>query len=118
MQEDRETDGEAIDDAEAAERAIPVPAETDPAAEEADAAGAEAGAIGGPAHETDADEAFRPLEEAGQGEAEGFELAERDLQEQATHGDGGGDPLRDAGAVEAERSGQEHGEADTVENAD
>ncbi|WP_320672529.1 hypothetical protein [Patulibacter defluvii] len=29
-----------------------------------------------------------PLEEAGEGESEGFELAERDLIEHASHGDG------------------------------
>jgi hypothetical protein len=33
------------------------------------------------------DEAQRPLEEAGQGESEGFELAERELIEHASHGD-------------------------------
>jgi hypothetical protein len=33
------------------------------------------------------DEAQRPLEEAGQGEAEGFEQAQRDLVEHASHGD-------------------------------
>jgi hypothetical protein len=35
------------------------------------------------------DPAFKPLEEAGQGESEGFELAERDLIAHATHGDDG-----------------------------
>jgi hypothetical protein len=33
------------------------------------------------------DEAHRPLEEAGQGESEGFELAERELIEHASHSD-------------------------------
>ena len=58
-----------------------------------DAAAAEAGAIGGrassdppPAGEQP-DEAQRPLAEAGQGEAEGFEQAELELQENASHGD-------------------------------
>ncbi|MGI8713247.1 MAG: hypothetical protein ACR2NR_08710 [Solirubrobacteraceae bacterium] len=62
--------------------------------EQEDLAAAEAGGIGGrvsddPPMEDDpaADPAQRPLVEAGQGEAEGFELAERELQEHATHGD-------------------------------
>ncbi len=35
----------------------------------------------------DRDEAQRPLDEAGQGESEGFEQAKRELVEHATHGD-------------------------------
>lgn len=64
----------------------------DRAQEEAEAAAAEAGAIGGrvssepPAQETP-DEAARPVVEGGGGEAEGFELAERELIEHASHGD-------------------------------
>jgi hypothetical protein len=63
------------------------------AAQEADRAAAEAGAIGGsvssepPAVDGAPDEAERPLAEAGQGEAEGFEQAERELIEHASHGD-------------------------------
>lgn len=81
--------------------------------EEAKAA-AEAARIGGSAPQTDADEAHRPLEEAGEGESEGFELAERALEEQATHGDGGGDPSVDAFTpeVESDESGASYGEAD------
>lgn len=64
----------------------------DRASEEADAAAAEAAAIGGhvssePPAEEEPDEAARPLAEAGQGEAEGFEEAERELIEHAGHGD-------------------------------
>jgi cell division protein FtsN len=62
--------------------------------EEEQAAAAEAAAIGGrvssdPPMEDDpeADPAQRPLIEAGQGESEGFELAEAELIEHATHGD-------------------------------
>lgn len=62
--------------------------------EEEDAAAAEAGAIGGRASSeppgTNADEldpAQAPLIEAGEGEAEGFELAEQELIEHASHGD-------------------------------
>jgi hypothetical protein len=44
----------------------------------------------------------RPLEEAGEGEAEGFEQAEQELVEAATHGDGGVDPATDAFEPEEE----------------
>lgn len=58
---------------------------------ETEAAAAEAGDIGGsptsdPAQEQPS-EAERPLAEAGQGEAEGFEQAEQELIEHASHGD-------------------------------
>jgi hypothetical protein len=60
---------------------------------ETERAATEAGQIGGqpssdhpPAGEAAA-EAQRPLVEAGQGEAEGFEEAERELREHASHGD-------------------------------
>jgi hypothetical protein len=57
------------------------------AEEEAEAAAAEAGEIGGEVpHDTD-DPAEQPLIEGGQGEAEGFELAEKDLEDIAEHGD-------------------------------
>ena len=60
--------------------------------EQEDLAAAEAAAIGGsPAAEPSAlgeeDPAQQPLIEAGQGEAEGFEQAERELVEHASHGD-------------------------------
>src|SRR5579862_4922072 len=63
------------------------------AAREADRAAAEAGAIGGRVSsepdpvDGEGDEATRPLAEAGQGEAEGFEQAEQELIEHASHGD-------------------------------
>ena len=86
------------------------------AQEEAEAAAAEAGAIGGPTPNEDLDPADRPLAEAGQGEAEGFEQAEADLIETASHGEPGHDPLRDAFTAETESglSGAEHAEADAV----
>ncbi len=66
----------------------------DRAREEAEAAAAEAAQIGGrPSSESsaeggsDVDEAARPLAEAGQGEAEGFEQSEEQLVERASHGD-------------------------------
>jgi hypothetical protein len=72
------------------------------AAEEA-AAAAEARGIGGP-HLDDAhgDEAMEAVYEAGGGEAEGFETAEDQLIENATHGDGRADPIGDAFTPEVE----------------
>jgi hypothetical protein len=64
----------------------------DRAREEADKAAAEAAAIGGrvssePPSQEHADESARPVIEGGGGEAEGFEEAERELVEHASHGD-------------------------------
>lgn len=66
----------------------------DRAREEADRAAAEAAQIGGSpssdpgaASSEEVDEAQRPLVEAGQGEAEGFEQAESELIDHASHGD-------------------------------
>lgn len=50
------------------------------------AAAAAAAAIGGRAGDEDVDPAERPLQEAGEGEAEGFELAEQDLIDAAERG--------------------------------
>jgi hypothetical protein len=77
-------------------------------------AAAEAGAIGGVTGERDLPEAERPLAEAGEGEAEGFEEAEADLIEAASHGDAAGNPLGDRFTPEeAESEGlAEYGEAD------
>jgi hypothetical protein len=63
--------------------------EADSEREQEAAAAAEAGRIGGSPSEDgeSVDEAQRPLEEAGQGESEGFELAERELIDHASHGD-------------------------------
>lgn len=76
--------------------------ERDPVAEEeADAAAAEAAEIGGPAPEDPVDDpAERPLVESGEGEAEGFELAEAELVDNAEHGDEKDFPNRDAGQPE------------------
>jgi hypothetical protein len=63
----------------------------------------------------------QPVEEAGGGVSEGFEQAEEALIENATHGDGGGDPEEDAidnEHVEAERSTAEYGEADEARPRD
>jgi hypothetical protein len=69
--------------------------------QEEDAAAAEAGSIGGRAPEYDdeegleADEETRPLLEGGEGVEEGFETAERDLEETATHSENRYDPETD-----------------------
>lgn len=61
-----------------------------------------------------------PLDEAGQGESEGFELAEHDLIEEASHGDEGRSPEADAfaGEVESDESTAVYGEADEEEPPD
>jgi hypothetical protein len=63
--------------------------------EEEDAAAFEAGAIGGRSGDWDLPESERPLVEAGEGEAEGFEVAEQDLIEHASYQDGEGAPRLD-----------------------
>jgi hypothetical protein len=81
------------------------------------AAEREAGAVGGPAPEYEGDEQSRPLEEAGGGEAEGFEEAERELGEQAAHGDPAVSPEADAFTPEeeADRAGPAYAEPDEVD---
>jgi hypothetical protein len=88
--------------------------ERDPIAdEEAEAAAAEAARIGGPAPDDPLeDPAERPLAEAGEGEAEGFELAEAELIDNAEHGDEKRFPSRDTGAPEEPSDTAAFGEAD------
>ena len=82
------------------------------AAEEAVEAG------GGPVSE-EADESERALAEAGGGESEGFELAEEELVENATHdAERNPDPTHLAGELEDARTGAEYAEADTEESED
>jgi hypothetical protein len=85
-------------------------------AEEEAAAAAEAARIGGPAPRDAADPAMDPVYEAGGGEQEGFEAAERDLIENATHGDQTANPLRDAFTpeVESDRSTAVYAESDRI----
>jgi len=87
--------------------------EKDPVAEEeAAAAAAEAARIGGPTPDDPVDDpAQRPLVESGEGEAEGFELAEKELIDNASHGDRKGFPSRDAPPPE-EPTDTAFGEAD------
>lgn len=61
----------------------------------------------------------RAVEEAGGGESEGFELAEEELIEHTSHGDGHGSSriIRD-GAGETVADDQEYGEADEEHKPD
>jgi hypothetical protein len=85
-------------------------------AREASAAAAEAAMIGGAVPPEVGDPALDPVYQAGGGEQEGWEAAEAELIENATHGDGAGDPLRDAISpeVESDRSGAVYGEGDRI----
>ena len=97
--------------------------------EEEEAAAAEARAIGGNPGENpmDADpdrfdgergEAFRAVEEAGGGEAEGFELAEAELIDRAEN-PRGPSPFADRERVsEDDRAETEYGESDTVRTSE
>jgi hypothetical protein len=84
------------------------------AAAEARAIGGSGPDVGGADPEEHVDESMRPVYEAGGGEAEGFELAERDLVRNASHDDGAAFPERDGFTPETESdlSGADYGEAD------
>jgi hypothetical protein len=88
--------------------------EDEPLAEEDEEAAAaeEAGEIGGEAIADSDDPAEQPLIEAGEGEAEGFELAEKDLEDIAGHGDEHRFPDNVPSAPEEKGEGIEYGEAD------
>jgi hypothetical protein len=96
------------------------PAAEDEAASEEERAAAEAGSIGGPAPPAEGDEASRPVEEGGGGEAEGFEQSERELTEQASHGESRWDPETDAFTPEeeADRASSAYSEQGEVHPAD
>jgi hypothetical protein len=85
-------------------------------AQEEAAAGAAAARIGGVVTPEVDDPALEPVYEAGGGEAEGWEAAEAELVENASHGEGHANPERDAFAPEREsdRAGAVYGEADEV----
>jgi hypothetical protein len=97
-------------------------------AEEEQAAAKEAAGIGGTVSDyppTDNDDlendpAERPLIEAGEGESEGFELAELELEENASHGDmhSAGRILEDADGFDEEARATDGGEADEEIKAD
>jgi hypothetical protein len=88
--------------------------ERDPLAEEEEqAAAAEAAGIGGDPGDHRHNEAERPLAEAGQGYAEGFEEAEEDLIDRAQHGEQA-HVSTISEEVESDRSTATYGEADSV----
>jgi hypothetical protein len=86
------------------------------AAQQASAAAAEAARIGGAVAPDADDPAMDPVYQAGGGEQEGWEETEAELIENATHGDGGGQPERDAFApeLESDRATAVYGEADRL----
>ncbi len=90
------------------------------AAAEARAIGGSHPDVGGVDPDEHVDDAMRPVYEAGGGDAEGFELAERDLVRNASHDDGEAFPERDAFSPERESdlSPAEYGEADEAEAQD
>ena len=98
----------------------------DPERMQEEAAAAAAGAIGGrpsaepPEADGEPDEAHRPLVEAGQGEAEGFEQAEHELIEHASHGDqhAARRSLEDAPGRSDDARAAEAGEADTARSSE
>jgi len=83
-------------------------------AKEEAAAAAEAAAIGGHTDTERLPDAERPLAEGGEGVAEGFELAEEQLIQSASHGRKHGHPLGDRFPDEDARSEglTIHGDAD------
>jgi hypothetical protein len=89
-------------------------------AKEESAAAAEAARIGGVVPPVSDDPALEPLYEAGEGEEEGWELAEAELIENAAHGDGQGDPELDAfhPEPEADRATTVYGEADEISSTE
>ncbi len=92
----------------------------DRASQEAEHAAAQAAAIGGRTSSEPApteggpSESERPLVEAGQGEAEGFEQAEQELIEHASHGDqhAARRAIEDAPSTSDDELAAEGGEAD------
>jgi hypothetical protein len=71
-----------------------------------------------PEHPDDpVDPAMEPLIEAGEGESEGYELAEDELIEHSAHGDQHStEPIfRDAADIDEELTDAEYGEADEEE---
>jgi hypothetical protein len=85
--------------------------------EEEQEAAEEAAGIGGDVPRDTDDPAEAPLIEAGEGESEGFELAEEELEENASHGDQHRFPDSDVPDPE-EPQPAEYGEADEESPAD
>lgn len=80
--------------------------------EEEEEAALEAARVGGDAPRDADDPAEQPLAESGEGVAEGFELAEEDLEDIAEHGDQHRFPDSAVSDVDEEASPAEHGEPD------
>lgn len=81
--------------------------------EQTDVAAAEAARIGGPRQSFVEDPALRPVSEGGEGEAEGYEEAEAELIEHASHGDEqSAHAVLHHQGIDEERGGAEDGEAD------
>lgn len=91
-----------------------VPEENDEAfvEEEEQEAAQEAAGIGGKVQQDTDDPAKAPLLEAGEGESEGFELAEKDLIDITEHGDQHRFPDSAAGQSEEAGADTTYGEAD------
>lgn len=89
-------------------------------AEEEAAAAAEAARIGGSVPPVSDDPAMEPLYEAGEGDEDGWELAEAELIDNATHSDGEGDPELDVFPPEAEtdRATAAYGESDGIRSTE
>jgi hypothetical protein len=111
--DERRPDFEVLDSRDPRVHGNPDPLE-EMIAEEESAAAAEARAIGGFVPRDAVDPAMDPVYQAGAGDQDGWEQAERELRENASHGDGDGDPMRDRYSPEAEsdRSPAVYGEAD------
>ncbi len=90
------------------------------AEEEAQEAAREAAGIGGPIPDPDIDPAERPRVESGEGETEGFELADQQLERNASHEDPGGSPERDrfTPEVESDQSTAVYGDADNAQDTE
>ncbi|HEX8159265.1 MAG TPA: hypothetical protein VF526_17920 [Solirubrobacteraceae bacterium] len=90
------------------------------AAAEAASIGGRAADVGGVDSDEPVDDALRPVYEAGGGENDGFELAERDLVRNATHDDGEAFPELDRFTPEHEsdRASIVYAEPDDVEPPD
>ncbi len=87
---------------------------------EEELAAAEAAQIGGVSGMEDLPDEERPLAEAGEGESEGFELAEEELRQRASHEDEHGNPLTDRPDPEGPGGarGDVYGDADDFESTE
>jgi hypothetical protein len=89
-------------------------------AQEESAAAAQAARIGGVVPPETDDPAMEPVYQAGGGEQDGWEEAEDELIENASHGEGHGHPERDAFSpeLESDRSSAVYGEADALPSSE